>query len=334
MDIHALQHWYELTKRDLPFRKTKNPYHIWVSEIMAQQTQMETVISYFVRYIEAYPTIQSLAEADEAALHKLFEGIGYYRRFQHMQKAAKYIMAELNGQFPTTYEEVRKLPGVGDYTAGAIMSIAFNQPYAATDGNVIRVLSRYYGIAEDMKDEKSRKKIDALNQQEIHRSTPQVYTQALMELGALVCKKNQPSCPSCPICEACYANIHNQTSDFPVISRKKAVITRHFITVVLLHNDEVALIRTEQGLLKGMYLYPQYEDKTFEEVLNELSKDGCQITHTNYTNTYKHQFTHQRWEMKVYQIHTKVKGTNSSLVWTHATEDFPMAIAHRKILVK
>lgn len=333
MDIKALEEWYQAHQRNLPFRATSDPYPIWVSEIMAQQTQMETVIPYFLRYMETYPTIQSLAEANEENLHKLFEGIGYYRRFQYMQKAAQKIVHELGGVFPSTYEGVKSLPGIGDYTAGAIMSIAFNKPYAATDGNVIRVLSRYYGIDDDMKDEKARKKIDALNQQLITDGTPQIYTQAMMELGALVCKPSNPQCESCPLCDDCYAFINNKTEALPVLSRKTSTRIRSFTTLILIHQDRTALIKNDEGLLKGMYLYPQFENITIEELTNKMSEEGYQIDAVKYLKKYQHIFTHQRWVMEVYVVQVKEITTDNKYTWTDDVLSLPMAIAHRKIRI-
>lgn len=333
MDIKALEEWYQAHQRNLPFRATSDPYPIWVSEIMAQQTQMETVIPYFLRYMETYPTIQSLAEANEENLHKLFEGIGYYRRFQYMQKAAQKIVHELGGVFPSTYEGVKSLPGIGDYTAGAIMSIAFNKPYAATDGNVIRVLSRYYGIDDDMKDEKARKKIDALNQQLITDGTPQIYTQAMMELGALVCKPSNPQCESCPLRDDCYAFINNKTEALPVLSRKTSTRIRSFTTLILIHQDRTALIKNDEGLLKGMYLYPQFENITIEELTNKMSEEGYQIDAVKYLKKYQHIFTHQRWVMEAYVVQVKEITTDNKYTWTDDVLSLPMAIAHRKIRI-
>lgn len=333
MDIKALEEWYQAHQRNLPFRATSDPYPIWVSEIMAQQTKMETVIPYFLRYMETYPTIQSLAEANEENLHKLFEGIGYYRRFQYMQKAAQKIVHELGGVFPSTYEGVKSLPGIGDYTAGAIMSIAFNKPYAATDGNVIRVLSRYYGIDDDMKDEKARKKIDALNQQLITDGTPQIYTQAMMELGALVCKPSNPQCESCPLRDDCYAYINKKTEALPVLSRKTSTRIRSFTTLILIHQDRTALIKNDEGLLKGMYLYPQFENKAIEELTNKLSEEGYQIDAVKYLKKYQHIFTHQRWVMEAYVVQVKEITTDNKYTWTDDVLSLPMAIAHRKIRI-
>lgn len=333
MDIKTLEEWYQAHQRNLPFRSTSDPYPIWVSEIMAQQTQMETVIPYFLRYMETYPTIQSLAEANEENLHKLFEGIGYYRRFQYMQKAAQKIVHELGGVFPSTYEGVKSLPGIGDYTAGAIMSIAFNKPYAATDGNVIRVLSRYYGIDDDMKDEKARKKIDALNQQLITDGTPQIYTQAMMELGALVCKPSNPQCESCPLRDECYAFINNKTEALPVLSRKTSTRIRSFTTLILIHQDRTALIKNDEGLLKGMYLYPQFENITIEELTNKMSEEGYQIDAVKYLKKYQHIFTHQRWVMEAYVVQVKEITTDNKYTWTDDVLSLPMAIAHRKIRI-
>ena len=331
MDIQALEQWYQKHQRLLPFRTSRNPYHIWISEIMAQQTQMETVVSYFVRFIEKYPTVFDLASADEESLHKLLEGIGYYRRFQYMQKAAKLIVLNYQGRFPDTYEQVRELPGVGDYTAGAIMSIAYQKPYAATDGNVVRVLSRYLGIDEDMKDAKSRKKIDVINQAYIKDAHPEVYTQAMMELGALICKPVKPLCENCPLREGCFAFHNGKTADLPVISRKTVTKIRQFVVVILRNNHQIAVAKNEDGLLKGMYLYPQFENMNIEEVILQLTSYGYTVEQVQYHKAYKHIFTHQKWQMKVYQIDVTNVPNESHYSFVDDVHSVPMAIAHRKI---
>ncbi|NCA95976.1 MAG: hypothetical protein EOM74_03250, partial [Methanomicrobia archaeon] len=246
---------------------------------------------------------------------------------------AQKIVHELGGVFPSTYEGVKSLPGIGDYTAGAIMSIAFNKPYAATDGNVIRVLSRYYGIDDDMKDEKARKKIDALNQQLIADGTPQIYTQAMMELGALVCKPSNPQCESCPLRDDCYAYINKKTEALPVLSRKASTKIRSFITLILQYQNKTALIKNDEGLLKGMYLYPQFENKAIEELTNKLSEEGYQIGSVKFLKKYQHIFTHQRWVMEAYVVQVKEITTDNKYTWTDDVLSLPMAIAHRKIRI-
>lgn len=331
MNITALETWYLANHRPLPFRENSNPYYIWVSEIMAQQTQIETVIPYFERFIKRYPTLKDLAETDSDTLHKMVEGIGYYRRFQHMHDAAKFIMDKFLGVFPNTYEDVKSLPGVGEYTAGAIMSIAFNQPYSATDGNVIRVLSRYYGIQEDMRLPANRKRIDQRNQTLIEHATPRIYTQAIMELGALICRPQKPLCESCPLRETCVAYKNKLTETIPLITRPDKAKTIHFITLILSYENQIALVKKEEGLLKGMYLYPQYENTSIEFVQHQLETDGFVIENTTFLADYRHVFSHQIWKMSVYLLGLKSMPKNPTMSFVSDVNSLPMAVAHRKI---
>lgn len=333
MNINALETWYLANHRSLPFRENSNPYYIWVSEIMAQQTQIETVIPYFERFIKRYPTINDLAATDSDTLHKMVEGIGYYRRFQHMHDAAKLIMNTYNGVFPNTYEEVKSLPGVGDYTAGAIMSIAFNQPYSATDGNVIRVLSRFYGIQDDMRLPANRKIIDQHNQTHIRDATPRIYTQAIMELGALICRPQKPTCESCPLRDNCAAFKQELTDVIPLITRPEKAKTKHFITLILSNENQIALAKKEDGLLKGMYLYPQYENESIESVQKLLEIDGFVIENTLFLADYRHVFSHQTWKMSVYKISLKSTPKTTTLLFVNDVKSYPMAVAHSKIKI-
>lgn len=331
LDIYALEKWYLANHRPLPFRTSANPYYIWVSEIMAQQTQMETVIPYFERFVLRYPTIEDLATTDGDSLHKMVEGIGYYRRFQLMHEAAKQIVTKFNGVFPNTYETVLSLPGVGEYTAGAIMSIAYNQPYAATDGNVIRVLARFFGLKDDMRLPKSRTKIATLNQGLIKTATPQIYTQALMELGALVCRPQKPRCESCPLRSSCIAYKDQLTAILPVISPQKKPKTLHFTTLIIEYKSRFALVKKEEGLLKGMYLLPQFENTSIEEIVSLLKKNDYQINEVIALSKYRHVFTHAVWNMDVYTIIIDVLPADSVYSFYEDISLLPMAFAHRKI---
>lgn len=331
LNIQALETWYLQHQRLLPFRENSEPYFIWVSEIMAQQTQIETMIPYFKRFIKRYPTIEDLAKTDSDALLQVVAGIGYYRRFKHMLEAAKLIVERFSGVFPSTYEEVRSLPGVGDYTAGAIMSIAFNQPYAATDGNVIRVLSRFYLIQEDMRKPSHRKMIHQQNQALILKATPRLYTQVLMELGALICRPQKPLCEECPLKTTCRAYEQGLVNELPVITPLVKPKLKKFTTLILKYLNKTALIKKEEGLLSGMYLYPQYENKTIEEVKEDFINLGYHIQQIEYKADYTHVFTHQKWQMKVYEVELSKPPRDDSLIFIEDISLLPMATAHRKI---
>lgn len=332
MDIKAIESWYIKNHRKLKFRETVDPYHIWISEIMLQQTQVETVIPYFERFIEIYPQIKDLANTDLEKLRKVVEGLGYYRRFKLMHQAALKIMKSHHGVFPKNYDEVLKLPGIGKYTAGAIMSIAYHKPYSALDGNVIRVLSRYYGIEDDFRLQKNKDKLNQKNQDIIASATPQIYTQALMELGALVCRPKNPKCDICPIQEHCVAYHQNLTDILPVLSKLSKPKVFNYITLVISDNKHVYLRKREESLLEGMYEYPQYEAESMFYVKDLLAEKGVFIDCHEVCHTYKHVFSHQTWHMDVFQCRL-IKNPDSSWipVLKQDITNVPMGIAHRKI---
>jgi A/G-specific adenine glycosylase len=332
MDIYKLEAWYLKNQRKLPFRESKNSYHIWVSEVMLQQTQVDTVLPYFSKFIEKYPTVLDLANANEEELHKTVEGLGYYRRFRMMHQAAITIMRDFKGVFPDQYEHVRSLPGVGAYTAGAIMSIAYNQPFSATDGNVIRVLARYLGDDQDMRLEKNKKRMDIYQQQMIEKATPWIYTQAIMELGALICRPRQPKCDLCPLQEHCQSYQQDIQDQIPLITRPLKTKVYHYITLVIEDQEAIYLRKRHEELLKGMYEYPQYESESLNFVLNELEQQGIVLDIYEEKTAFKHVFSHQTWLMDVYHAR-RIKGSHPEWIRIskHDIFNYPMAIAHRKI---
>jgi len=332
MDIKNLQVWYLANQRKLSFRNTKNPYHIWVSEIMLQQTQVDTVLPYFERFIQKYPNIYELANAQEEVLQKDVEGIGYYRRFRNMHLAAKMIVNEHHGIFPSTYEEVLNLPGIGQYTAGAIMSIAYNKPYSALDGNVIRVLSRFYDNRSDMRQEKNRKVLDQINQSLVEKATPEIYTHAIMELGATLCKPKNPKCDLCPLKDECLAYEKNIVSELPFLSKLKSKTEINYITLIIEKDGFLYLNKRKEDLLKNMYEYPQFESESIVSVVAELESMNIEINIVKEHKTFKHVFTHQIWYMHVYDA-TLISKPHPDWVRVKKEElkNLPMGIAHRKI---
>jgi A/G-specific adenine glycosylase len=323
--------WYLANKRDLPWRNTTNPYHIWVSEIMLQQTQAATVIPYYLRFIETLPSIEDLAKVDLDLLYKLWEGLGYYSRARNLKNAAMTIMDKHQGVLPNTYDDLIKLKGIGRYTAGAILSLAFHLPYSATDGNVIRTLSRYYGIKEDTRLEKTKTIIDGLNQKNISIIDPHNYTQAMIEMGATLCTKSKPKCEICPINEHCYAYLNNKQSELPFTSKLKQKKEIQWITVILRNEaGDYLLQKQETNLLNGLYLYPQFEAESInyvEDIFNEL---GATLFINEDIGSYTHVFSHLKWDMRVYHAttssnldYTVVKPSNFDL--------YPMATAHKQI---
>ena len=335
MDIKKLEAWYLQNHRKLSFRDTLNPYYIWVSEIMLQQTQVEAVLPYFNKFIQKYPTVEALSKTTEDILHKDVEGLGYYRRFRNMLKAAVIITEKHQGKFPETYQEIIDLPGIGKYTAGAILSIAYNKPFSAIDGNVIRVLSRYLGNDQDMRIERNKKVLDQVNQSYVEKSTPRIYTQAMMELGATVCRPKNPKCQQCPLAEHCFAYNNDSTELYPVLSKLKDKTEIEYVTLIIHDFDGIYLRKRTEGLLFGMYEYPQYESSSIEHVLTTLEDQGIMLDIISDEESYKHVFTHQVWMMKVYHARLIEKGVND-WQFIHASEinHVPMAIAHRKIVMK
>jgi len=324
IDINRLETWYKKHQRDLPFRENINPYFIWVSEVMLQQTQVETVIPYFQKFIKKYPTIKSLANTDEETLFSMIQGLGYYRRFKNMLKVAKTVHSDYNDEFPNTYQEIKKLAGIGEYTAGAIMSIAYNKPYAATDGNVIRVISRTYDIEDDMRIERNKKKIKIINQNLIEQARPEIFTQAIMELGALICRPTNPDCLNCPLKKTCEAFLLNKQNDLPMLSKKKGKKIIHYNVFIIKKGNSLYLRKRTEKLLGGMYEFPQYEDNTNAPFDYEIIEDIGQ---------FKHVFTHLIWEMNVKIVSLKSKPLDD---WIKIVEtsihDYPMATAHKKIV--
>ncbi len=333
MDIKKLENWYLKHHRRLPFRESKDPYQIWVSEIMLQQTQVETVLPFFERFIKKYPDVYHLAHANPEVLQKDVEGLGYYRRFSNMHKAALEIEDHYQGQFPETYEKIIGLPGIGKYTVGAIMSIAYNQPVSALDGNVIRVLSRFLGNSQDMRLEKNKKVLDKINQDLIEHAAPSIYTQAMMELGALICRPKKPECERCPLNDQCYAYHHQMTEALPVLSPLKTKKETHYITLIIKNDHGIMLRKRDESLLHGMYEYPQFESESIQSVLSDLENEGIILELIDQSlKQITHVFTHQIWRMDVYRVRL-ISGKNPH--WIVADEQtlnqLPMAIAHRKI---
>ncbi len=311
----AILPWYEANRRELPWRQDKEPYHIWLSEIMLQQTRVEAVKGYYGRFLQALPTIESLAGADDGVLHKLWEGLGYYSRVRNLKKAARVIMEEHGGVFPGEYEAVLALPGIGEYTAGAICSIAFNEKTPAVDGNVLRLVSRLLDDPTPINTPTFKKQVrDAL--QCIYPQNAGDFTQALMELGATLCGPNgRPDCLSCPCKDFCLGHIRGTAEHLPVRS-PKAVRRREEKTVFVLCCDGRYGLskRDETGLLAGLWQFPNVEGKlTMEAAIEEVEKSGFKIKEIIRQVERKHIFTHVEWDMS--GIYMEVYRQTENLVW-------------------
>jgi A/G-specific adenine glycosylase len=258
---NVLINWYLTSKRDLPWRKTNDPYRIWLSEIMLQQTRVEQGMPYYFRFIEAFPSVFHLAEASQQEVLKLWQGLGYYSRARNLHDTAKYIAEECGGIFPDNYKELKKLKGVGDYTASAIASICYNEPVAVVDGNVYRVLARYFGINTPINSSAGVKEFKALATELLDKDNPSAFNQALMEFGALQCKPKNPLCVTCPFNNSCLALKENRISELPV-KLKKGKIRHRFFNYLVFHSEENTTLlnqRKGKGIWNGLYEFPLIE---------------------------------------------------------------------------
>ncbi len=260
--VSKLPEWYARHARDLPWRRTRDPYGIWVSEIMLQQTQVKTVMAYWERWMGALPDIQSLARADSGHIHKLWEGLGYYTRVRNLQQAARQIVEQHGGVFPGRFEDVLRLPGIGRYTAGAICSIAFGQPKPVLDGNVVRVLTRIFGIGEDARDAATRARLWS-RAEELVDGAPQApgdLNQALMELGATVCLPSGPECSRCPVRACCVACNENRVAALPNLGKRARSTPRRFLALVIARNGKYLVRQRPPGVVNArLWEFPNVE---------------------------------------------------------------------------
>ena len=304
-DLTPLISWYEKNARDLPWRHTRDPYAIWVSEIMLQQTRVEAVLPYYARFLDTLPSISALAAAPEPQLLKLWEGLGYYSRVRNMQKAARTVMEAHGGVFPDTFADIRALCGIGDYTAGAISSFAFDLPYPAVDGNVLRVTARLLCYENDVLSPLAKKELTAAVDAEVKRLPPATLNQALIELGATVCLPNgAPRCEKCPLAHACAAHKNGRETELPIRKKPAARKIENRTVLILRVGDRVALYRRpEKGLLSGLFEpYCLSGNRSPEEVASALTALGISPLRITPLEASKHIFTHLEWHMTGFEI--------------------------------
>ena len=295
-----LLEWYSKNARMLPWRESPEPYRVWISEIMLQQTRVEAVKPYYERFLSALPSIAALAEAPEEQLLKLWEGLGYYSRVRNLQKAAQKVMQEYGGALPASYEQLKSLPGIGEYTAGAIASIAFGIAVPVVDGNVLRVISRITGSFEQIDTAACKKRIWRDLEQSMPKTAPGDFNQALMELGATVCLPNgAPLCARCPLAEKCAALANGWIQQIPVRAPKKQKKVEHYTVLLLWQDGKIALQRRKQkGLLAGMWQFPSLEGEMGQEkVRQELERQGTRVLEIRPAGQAQHIFTHIIWKM-------------------------------------
>ena len=260
--------WYEVNKREFPWRKTKDPYRIWLSEIILQQTQISQGLPYYERFVKTFPTIQDLAEASEEKVLKLWQGLGYYSRARNLHFTAKYIHSELEGVFPNHYKSLLKLKGVGDYTASAIASIVYGECTPVVDGNVYRVLSRFFGVSTPINSTQGIKEFKLLATKLIDCSQPATYNQAIMDFGARQCRPKNPDCETCPLNSACFALSKNEIHLLPAKLKKTKIKKKYFNFIVVFDTSNKILFeqRTENGIWKNLYQFPLVETDQPSEI--------------------------------------------------------------------
>lgn len=319
--VNPLVKWYQQNKRMLPWREEKDPYKIWISEIMLQQTRIEAVKEYYKKFMKELPTIHSLANIEEEKLLKLWEGLGYYNRARNLKKAAQMIEENYHGVMPKSYEELIKLPGIGEYTAGAIASISYNEKVPAVDGNVLRVISRVIGNRKNILEPEVKKEITQLLIPNIPKEAGD-FNEGLMELGEMICLPNQePLCDECPLKEKCYAYQNNLTKEIPVREKKlDKKIEEKTIFIFVNDSHQVAIQkRQEKGLLAGMYEFPNIEGKLEKSEIKKALKDwNIEAKRMIKIGEHQHIFTHKIWKMTAYQIN--IVNKNSQLVWASMEE--------------
>lgn len=303
-----LIYWYITAHRDLPWRQDRDPYKVWVSEVMLQQTRVDTVIPYFEHFIYRFPTIEALANADEEEVLKAWEGLGYYSRARQLQEGVREVAEKYDGKVPDNKEDISKLKSVGPYTAGAILSIAYGKAEPAVDGNVMRVLSRIFLIKDDITKAKTRKTFEQIVQSLIPENRASTFNQALMELGAMICTTKSPRCLLCPVQEHCRAQSEGIQESLPVKSRKKPPRIVPMAVAVLRDQEGRVLIhrRPNQGLLAGLWEFPGFEvsinDNHAEQLLQHLQQTyAVQAQLDSQLDNIHHVFTHLKWEMAVFE---------------------------------
>ena len=323
--------WYNANKRDFPWRKDQNPYHIWISEIMLQQTTTEAVIPYFIRFINTYKDINALSKASIEDIYKLWEGLGYYRRAKHILETAKVIAEKYNGEFPNDYDDILSLKGIGEYTAGAISSIAFSQPIPAVDGNVLRIMSRYEAIKDNIALPSTQKYIRKRVVEYIEDVDPSSFNQALMDLGATICRPKNPKCNECPIRKTCQAHLLNLERTLPINIKKIKHEHVSYITGIITYNDQFFVIKNKEGLLENLHGFVQYDIEspfTFIDKFNDEYNADLKII--NHIDTIKHVFTHKTWYMDVY--HFTLNEPISHMYSLEEIDKIAISTAHKKVL--
>lgn len=309
--------WYLQNKRDLPWRNTTNPYHIWLSEIMLQQTRVAQGLPYFLSFTKAFSTVFDLAKADEEKVLKLWQGLGYYSRARNLHTTAKYISDELKGEFPNNYKELIKLKGIGEYTAAAIASFSFNECVPVVDGNVFRVLSRYFNVETDIASTGAKKEFTALAFELIDKKNPALFNQAIMEFGALQCVPKNPNCSICPLHNSCLGFANKKVDLLPVKSKKIKIVNRHLNYIVALDSDNKTIIhkRIQKGIWHNLYEFPVIETEkkvSLKEIAIKIEENFPKNTSIDLIEheTVIHKLSHQHLHINFWKVHIESQFEN------------------------
>lgn len=323
--------WYNINKRDFPWRQRHDAYAIWISEIMLQQTTTEAVIPYYERFLNRFPTIKDLADAHIEEVYKLWEGLGYYRRAKHLHETAHIIMDKYQGKFPETYEEILSLKGIGPYTAGAICSIAYHQPTPAIDGNVLRIIARQDLIKDNIALLQTQKRITQRVEKLIQGYDASDFNQGLMDLGATICRPINPRCHLCPIQKTCLAFQQQQQHVLPINIKNIKHQDIHYITAIITYKNKFYMIQNPAGLLENLYGFVQYECESPYSFIEKFQQDYHQnLSIVSYITDIKHVFTHRTWRMHVY--HFVLDKPLSSMYTLDEIAQIPVSTAHQKVL--
>lgn len=323
--------WYNKNHRHFPWRETANPYYIWISEIMLQQTTTEAVIPYYTRFIETFDTIDKLARASLEDVYKLWEGLGYYRRAKHIHETAQFICENFDGQFPTTYKDILNLKGIGPYTAGAICSIAYGMSTPAIDGNVLRIISRLYALKDNIALAKTQKKIAQIVSELLIGYDASAFNQGLMDLGATICRPLNPQCQNCPIVSFCKAKEIGQQKVLPISIKNIKHKELNYITGIITYQDQYLMIQNPAGLLENLYGFIQYELESPYRFMEEFEKQyHLPLSLVSYHGQVKHVFTHRTWHIHIY--HFTLSHPYNTMYHLEDISQIPVSTAHLKVL--
>jgi A/G-specific adenine glycosylase len=332
--------WYQENKRDLPWRETRDPYLIWLSEVILQQTRVMQGLSYYHLFTETFPTIFDLANADEDTVLRMWQGLGYYSRARNLHKAAKEVVDKHQGVFPSDYAVLLTLPGIGSYTAAAVASFSDNQVHAVLDGNVFRVLARYWGVKEVINTPKGKRVFSALANELIDVDNPAIYNQAIMEFGAIQCKPKNPDCATCPIRDACYSFAHREVDKLPMKQRKTQIRNRYFNYFIIRDGNHILINKRGEGdIWQHLHDFPLIEtenDLQLEELMvhPELNdKFGGNLTFKYISERYKHVLSHQNIYARFFEISGSSTNLNENATWNYVLIKDLDKLAKSKLIV-